>query len=210
MIRKISNTSVCQLLALVAFMSMTGHPSHSQPSQKQSVNIEQLFTPSGWMGDGEYSEMRNGVNVPKYISFSGADNTRPHAHPTSIRISYAFGPKRWGGMYWQNLPDNWGDSQGSNFSTRGFSRVTFWVRGETGNEVVEFKAGGINDRQKQYRDSFVATLGRVHLSQEWTHYSIDLSGQNLSSVIGGFCWVASSSYNNGNQLTFYLEDIVLE
>jgi hypothetical protein len=67
--------SLCQILAIAVFISVTGHPSYSQPSQKPSVNIEQLFTPSGWMGEGEYSEMRNGLNMPKYILFSGADST---------------------------------------------------------------------------------------------------------------------------------------
>jgi hypothetical protein len=210
MIRRNWNTRLCQLLAIAVFSSVTGLPGHSQPQQKPTVNIEQLFTPSGWMGDGEYTEIRNGVSVPKYISFSGADSTRPHAHRTSIKISYGFGPKRWGGIYWQNLPDNWGDSQGSNFSTKGFSRVTFWARGETGSEVVEFKAGGIDRPEKHYRDSFVATTGLVYLSKDWKQYSIDLSGQNLSSVIGGFCWVASSSYNNSDQVAFYLEDITLQ
>jgi hypothetical protein len=162
------------------------------------------------MGDGEYTEMRNGVSMPKYITFSAVDQTRPHGHPTSIKISYAFGLKRWGGMYWQNLPDNWGDSPGSNYSTKGFSRVTFWARGETGSERVQFKAGGIDKPEKPYRDSFVATLGWVQLSKDWAQYSIDLSGKNLSSVIGGFCWVSNSDNNSSSQITFYLEDITLQ
>ena len=167
------------------------------------MNIETLFTPSGWMGDGQ-----NGRN---YLQFSGADRTAPHSPPTSIKVSYTFGPMlRWAGIYWQNQPDNWGDKPGNDYSRQGFSKVTFWARGETGNEVVEFKSGDINDSRKQYHDSYGATLGRISLTKEWKAYSIDLSRADLSSVIGAFCWVASADFNAGRSMTFYIDDIVLE
>jgi hypothetical protein len=92
----------------------------------------------------------------------------------------------------------------------GISKVTFWARGETGTEVVEFKAGGIDNRKKKYRDSFEVTLGQVTLTKEWKRYQIDLSGADLSSVIGGFCWVASADYSSAKKITFFLDDILLE
>jgi hypothetical protein len=75
---------------------------------------------------------------------------------------------------------------------------------------VEFKAGGIENSSKKYHDSFEVTLGRVTLTREWKQYQIDLSGADLSSVIGGFCWVASADYNSGAKMTFFLDDILLE
>lgn len=166
------------------------------------VDIQTLFTPSGWMGDGEYGH--------KYISFSGAEMKITHSPPTSIKITYTFGPARWGGIYWQNKPDNWGDQAGNNYAKMGLSRLTFWAKGETGAEVVEFKTGDIANPQKQYRDSFGGSTGRLILQKEWKKYQINLSDADLKSVIGGFCWVASADYNQSKTITFYLDDIVLE
>lgn len=175
---------------------------HGQRRDKPHFDIQKLFTPSGWMGDGEYGR--------KYVDFSGADRINPHSPPDSIRITYTFGPKRWSGIYWQNQPDNWGDRAGDDFSGKGFSRVTFWARGGLGTEVVEFKVGGIDDSRKKYRDSLVATTGRITLTKEWKQYTIDISRENLSSIIGGFCWVASADYNGGKKMTFYIDDISME
>lgn len=174
----------------------------AQPAEKPRIDIEKLFTASGWMGDGEYGN--------RYITFSGADRTAPHSPPTSIKLTYTFGPNRWGGIYWQNIPDNWGDKPGNNYSGRGFSKITFWAKGETGTEIVEYKSGGIDNAAKKYRDSFVSSTGRISLTKDWRQYQIDLSAANLESVIGGFCWVASADYNSGETITFYIDDIVLE
>lgn len=169
---------------------------------KGRINIESVFTPSGWMGDGEYAR--------RYISLSANSPENPHTRSTYIRIAYMFGPARWGGIYWQNQPDNWGDRPGNNYSGRGLRKLTFWARGERGGEIVEFKAGGINSPGKRYRDSFAATIGRQALSREWKHYEIDLSNADLSSTIGGFCWVASSDLNADKEITFFLSGIFLE
>ena len=174
----------------------------AQRNEKLTVDIQTLFTPSGWMGDGEYGR--------KYIDFSGSDTTAPHSPPSSAKVTYTFGPSRWAGIYWQNEPDNWGDKPGANYSGKKMSKLTFWARGETGNEVVEFKSGGIDNSTKKYRDSFVVTIGRQSLTKKWKQYEINLSTANLNSVIGAFCWVASADYNSGKQMTFYLDDIVLQ
>jgi hypothetical protein len=176
--------------------------SRGEQGVKTRIDIQKLFTASGWMGDGEYGR--------KYIDFAGSSTENPHSPPTCIKITYTFGAARWAGIYWQNRPDNWGDSPGNDYSKRGFSRLTFWARGKTGTEVVEFKAGGIENSRKKYHDSFEVTLGRVTLTREWKQYQIDLSGADLSSTIGGFCWVASADYNPGAKMTFFLDDILLE
>lgn len=176
----------------------------SQPKleDRPRLDIGNLFTASGWMGDGEFGR--------KYIAFDGAYKTGPHSPPSCTKIKYTFGPKRWGGIYWQNKPDNWGDKPGNNYSKRGFRRITFWVKGETGNEVVEFKAGDIRDPAKRYHDSFAVTVGKVTLSREWRQYTIDLKKADLSCVIGGFCWVASADYNDQRDIAFYIDDICFE
>lgn len=189
----------------VLLMSLLGRgsPADGQQTERTRIDIQNHFPASGWMGDGEYGR--------RYIDFSGANREKPHSPPTSIKITYSFGPiHRWGGIYWQNEPDNWGDKPGNNYSKKGLSKITFWARGETGTEVVEFMAGGIDNPKKKYRDSFRVTTGRVTLPQKWQQYQIDLSNADLSSVIGGFGWVASADYNSAKEITFFLDDILLE
>ena len=164
----------------------------------ENFDIANKFIASGWMGDGEMGK--------KYIKLFEGWTSNPHSPPHCIKIVYTPGLKGWAGIYWQNKANNWGDSAGADFSKKGFKKLTFWARGEKGGEIVEFKAGGIVTAGKPYRDSFEVSLGKVTLTKNWQLYDLDLKGQNLSNVIGGFCWVASESANP-NGLTFYLDDI---
>lgn len=153
------------------------------------VNVDIYFYPSGWMGDGEYGE--------RFITLTRSDE--------HIKITYTPGPREWAGIYWQYPDSNWGEQAGRNLI--GAHKLTFKARGETGNEIVEFKTGGI--RGQRYEDSFEKSLGRIKLLQSWKQYEIALSEQNLSNVIGAFAWVASRDANPGG-LTFYLKDIYFE
>jgi hypothetical protein len=194
-------TALYAVMAMAGLVTVKGAVS-AQQVDKARVDIQTMFTPSGWMGDGEYGR--------KYIDFTGTDRTEPQSPPDSIRITYTFGPKTWGGICWQNQPDNWGDMAGSDYSGKGFSNVAFWAKGALGGEVVEFKVGGTANPQKQHGDSLSVTSGRVTLGKKWERYSVDVAKANLSSVINGFCWVASSDYNRAEKVTFYLDDLVLE
>jgi hypothetical protein len=196
--KKLSAATAAVLMSMMVTSSSAG----AQLLAESRVDIQNLFTASGWMGDGQ--------SGTKYLNFEGASRENPHSPPTCIKITYRFGPARWAGIYWQNKPDNWGDKSGENYSKKGFSMVTFWARGETGTEIVEFKAGGIVNAAKSFHDSFEVTLGRVALTKEWKQYRIGLSGADLSSVIGGFCWVANADSNSAKKITFFLNDIFLE
>jgi len=185
-----------QLFTIILISTATLVPCYAD------VDIQNLFSPSGWMGDGEYGR--------DYVEFSEIATDNPHSPPDAIKITYSFGPKGWTGIYWLNEADNWGDNPGNNYSSENISRVTFWARGKIGNEVVEFKSGSIKNANKKYKDSYMATSGRVRLTKEWQQYEINLVGKDLSSVIGGFCWVASKDFNRSNTVTFYLDDIVFK
>ena len=188
-----------KFLAMVLFLTVVS----ANALAKDQLNIQNCFTASGWMGDGEYGR--------KYIDFDGANDSHPHSKPDSIKVTYKFGLNRWAGIYWQNKPDNWGDKPGTDYSKKGFKKIVFWARGGTGGEVVEFKAGDISNPNKKYHDSFGVSTGRVTLSKDWKKYEIDLRDSDLSSVIGGFCWVASKDYNRKkNKITFYIDDIIFE
>lgn len=127
----------------------------------------------------------------------------------------------WGGWYFQNgvlLADdtqprcNFGDNPNpddprTGFDLTGATKITYWARGEIGPDgslpKIEFFAGGLAN------DSFprVPPIGTVtEITTEWKMYTIDLTGQNLSSVNGGFGWVANAP-NNPKGATFYLDDI---
>lgn len=150
------------------------------------TNIDRYFYPSGWMGDGEEGE--------RYIQFKRTKNY--------IKISYSPGEKGWGGIYWQYPENNWGNKPGRNLVN--VRKLKFCAKGETGDEFVEFKSGGIFNQR--YEDSFEKSMGKIKLSIEWRLYEIDLNSQDLSNVIGAFAWIAAKC-DNPKGITFYLSDI---
>ena len=154
------------------------------------------FFPTGWMGDlKDFSGNPNDV-----LNVSCTEN--PKSQKYCIKIDYTRGSKGWGGIYWQYPENNWGDHPGYNIS--GANKLTFWAKGEMGGEKAKFIVGGINSSGKPYRDSFESSTGVIGLTTDWRKYTIDLKNNNLTDVIGGFCWVA----DRGS--TIYLDDIQFE
>jgi len=155
------------------------------------------FIPSGWMGD--YGD----------IKYDGASKEDPYLGDTCIKIIYngkASQGARWAGIFWQNPANNWG-SIDAGFDLSKAAKLTFWARGAKGGErIEEFKVGGI---MGEFSDSDSATIGPVLLNKEWTQYTIDLKGKDLSYIIGGFCWSANVD-NNPEGATFYLDEIKFE
>lgn len=181
-------------------LSVTLAPSQCEKKEKkpQPFDVLAKFYPSGWMGDGE--------KETQYIQFFDGWKQDFYSAPVCVKVTYSPSPKGWAGIYWQNKPDNWGDKPGKNFKKYGYSKITFRAKGEKGGEIIEFKAGGIDAPGKKFKDSFEASIGRVNLEKEWKQYTIDLEDEDLSSVIGGFCWVASKSANPDG-VTFYIDDV---
>ncbi len=176
-------------------------PANPEPSSN-TLDVMRLYTASGWMGDGK--EGKKYVQVDEVCKIS----PRPKRQ-TCTKITYTIGPAGWAGIYWLNKADNWGDEHGEDLNSRGFKRVTFWARGERGHEIVEFKTGGVSEAAKHDKDSFEGTTGKVSLETDWKKYNINIEGQNLSDVIGLFCWSASET-SNPSGLIFYLDQIQFE
>jgi hypothetical protein len=158
---------------------------------------ENHYVPSGWMGD--YRDLKfNDYFKPK------GKNMHPH-----IQIVYsAQGTQgaNWAGIYWQHPPNNWGNREGG-YNLNGAKHLLFTARGEKGDEVIaEFKVGGI---EGNYRDSGAAAIGPLSLTKDWKEYSIDLDGQELSSIAGGFC-VTMNRDGNPKGATIYLDNIRFE
>jgi hypothetical protein len=188
-------------LGVFLIMTVVSNYPHATVRAFEALDISHAFTPSGWMGDG--------MAGTKFVELNEAWVHEFVTPPTAIRLEYRPGIQRWAGIYWQNRPDNWGEMEGEDLRDQGFTKITFWARGERGGEVVEFKSGGIEAVGRKFKDSYSATSGTIILEPEWHEYSIDLSGKDLSSVIGGFAWVAAGSANPDG-LTFYLDDIKFE
>lgn len=155
------------------------------------------YIPSGWMGD--YGDLK----------FEDRNTDDPQEGSTAIKITYTAQAKQganWAGIYWQIPANNWGEKPGG-YDLRGFRRLTFWARGETGKEyIATFKVGGIAG---QYGDSDGAEIGPVPLSKKWKKYTIELDGKDLSHIIGGFCWAASRD-DNPEGFKLYLDEIRYE
>ncbi|MBU1905400.1 MAG: hypothetical protein KJ923_00165 [Candidatus Omnitrophica bacterium] len=160
-------------------------------------SINNHFIPSGWMGD--YGDLK----------YQGASQEDPYLGDSCIKIIYngeATQGARWAGMFWQNPANNWGDIDGG-FDLSKATKLSFWARGEKGEErIEEFKVGGI---MGEYYDSDSAAIGPVILNKEWTQYTIDLKGKDMSYIIGGFVWSANID-NNPEGATFYLDEIKFE
>jgi hypothetical protein len=152
------------------------------------------YIPSGFMGD------------TSDIVIVGTSKNNPGKGAACIQIKYAgkaAGGQKWAGVYWQDPANNWGTIKGAGYNLTGAKKVKFMARGEKGTEVVEFKAGGISG---EYPDSFKAEAAPLTLTTDWKEYEIDLAGQDLSSVIGGFMFVLAKD-KNADGATFYLDEI---
>ncbi len=160
-------------------------------------SIENHFVPSGFMGD--YSD----------IKMDESCEENPHSGDTCIKFTYTAEVSRgarWAGVYWLEPANNWGQID-AGYDLSKAKKLTFWARGEKGGERIEvFKVGGV---QGKYSDSDAAEIGPIVLSKEWKKYTIDLTGRDMSYVIGGFCWVTNADVNPEG-CTFYLDDIVYE
>ena len=110
----------------------------------------------------------------------------------------------WAGVYWLEPANNWGDMKGG-FKLTGAQKLVFSARGEKGGEVVTFKMGGVG-MGHQYPDSDSASSEAITLTKDWQEYSLDLTGKDLSHVIGGFGWVGTAKENQSN-ITFYIANI---
>jgi hypothetical protein len=115
--------------------------------------------------------------------------------------------QKWAGIYWLNPANNWGKRKGG-FDLSGAEKLTFWAKGEKGGErIEEFTVGGITG---DFPDSDVAIIGPVILTNEWTEYSMDLRGKDLSYISGGFAWATNVEANPEKSCTFYLDHIRYE
>jgi hypothetical protein len=158
--------------------------------EKGSTNNH--YVPSGWMGN------------TKGIRMDEAGTVNPHGGKTCLRFEYSE-PADWAGVVWQDPPNDWGDQPGG-WNLTGAKKLKFWARGDKGGETVSFKFGVLG-LDKKYSDSSTGTTGPIKLAKEWTEYSIDLAGKDLSRIKTGFVWTLDGQ---GSPIIFFLDDIRFE
>jgi exo-beta-1,3-glucanase (GH17 family) len=155
------------------------------------------------------------------IHVNQADTEHPHSGSSAIQVVYeAAGaapntcdgspPCKWGSVYWLEPPNNWGLEpalKGKGFDLSEYSRLKLWARAD-GSCMIKFMVGGID---QPYGDSLKIPREKVvSLAPHWQEVEIDLAGADLSSIIGGFAWVADWSMVFNKTCTFYLDDIRFE
>ena len=157
------------------------------------------------------------------VEINPGSDVDPYSGSTCIENRFYASGDNWGGWYFMNgvlegeetqPKPNWGNYPDAGVNLIGATELTFWVRGKEGGERVEFFAFGIGrdsetgDPIEPYPDSSPkVSLGSVTLPNSWAQYNIDLTGNDLSYVLGGFGWITKALENNSQDITFYLDDI---
>lgn len=148
-----------------------------------------------------------------------------HSGKTAIKSTFQnTTSQNWGGWYALNgiltgqdtsPRANFGETPNAGIDLRGATEVSFWAIGKQGGEKVEFFMGGVGRNPENgapvmpFPDSTprIPDIGTtVTLSTTWTKYSIDLTGKDLSYILGGFAWVCAA-LDNPNGAVFWIDDI---
>ncbi|TAN61256.1 hypothetical protein EPN16_03625, partial [bacterium] len=208
MIKKILTMALCSIFVAGFSIAADEHPaSKEHPEAKGEVKSFSVYTdrqssdnhyiPSGWMGD--FGDIK--------INDQSTDN--PHSGKTCIQFVYTAKKSQnqgWSGVYWQNPANNWGSKKGG-FDLTGMTKLTFWVRGQKGGEILQkVKVGGIKG---DYSDTSEVEMGPIQLTDAWQQVTVNLVGKDISYISGGFAWVATAD-QNPDGATFYLDDLKFE
>jgi len=162
-----------------------------QVEETPDFPIQGEYVSSGFFGD------INQVKIEK-TEFQGKSCEKYTFSP--------FGAEGYAGVYYQYPPNNWGTQAGKDLSA--YNKITFYVCSPDAAKV-NFIAGGVSDETMEYKDSFKGVTGYQQLPANWEKVEIDLRNRDLSSVIGGFAWVADRD-SNQKTINFYIADVQYE
>jgi hypothetical protein len=73
--------------------------------------------------------------------------------------------------------------------------------------VVQFKVGGVTKGDISDSLAFPIATNWLTLTPDWKRYEIDLTGKDLSSLVGGFLWVCDRAHNEERDINFDLDTI---
>ncbi len=149
------------------------------------------YSPSGWMGEiGSIAmEPRSGGHLAGQTG--------------SLEVVFK-STCGWGGVAWQDPPNDWGTRPGGYDLSRAV-RLGFWARGARGGERVTFGYGLIGI-DKRFHDSALERL-EITLGREWQRYVIEVGDRDLSCIKTGFLWTVQAQ---AEPVTFFLDDVRYE
>jgi hypothetical protein len=174
--------------------------------------VSDQFVPTGFMGDSQASmsaiTLAHDTTTCKTPRQPGAGGD---CFTATWTPQLGDAGSAWAGVYWQSPANNWGAKPGKAI-VPGATKVSFYAAGAVGGETIQVSAGGINangaNASLPYGDTFTVKLPAVTLTTAWTKYELSLQGTSYASVLGGFCWVASTTASES--VTFYIDDIQWE
>lgn len=170
--------------------------------------VDTVFVTSGFEGDGN---MAGPIKMVPSVPGDSTDCNGMRSSTTAAGachvVTYmppATGTAGWGGVLWQYPANNWGSKAGFTLPA-GATKVSFQAKGAKGGEKVTFLAGGIIGAGMPHTDSLKASV-TVTLTNAWAPYTIDISGQTYSQVLGGFGWTMVAT-DAGTMASFSVDDI---
>jgi hypothetical protein len=132
-------------------------------------------------------------------------DAKPHSGTTCIRVEYQDAGD-WVTAAWQHPGNNWGDFPGG-FDLSKARELTFWAKGESGHEKVEFMVGMEQAQTAVSHDTLKASTGIIELRKDWKKYSIPLEDKDRTRLITGFLFRIEGQ---GKPVVFFLDDIQFE
>lgn len=134
-----------------------------------------------------------------------AQHTVGECYKFSFQASMLEGTGAYGGVFWQNMANNWGTSPGTKVAA-GATKVKFKAWGAAGGESVTFNAGGISGGL--CTDSVSLGNGTPQtLTTTPTEYEVSLAGQSYpNGIIGGFVW-STAVTSVEEMVVFYVDEI---
>ena len=166
---------------------------------KDGGSADNHYIPGGWMGDTGDLYANESEGTIKYLGTS------------STKIIYSgtgSGGFDWAGMYWLSPDGNWGTDPNGGWDVTGAKSLTFWTRGDVGGEVISFGVGGVGGAYGCTLAPKVST-GNIALTTTWTQHEIDLTGKDLSRIVGGFEFDTNNTMNPSGA-TFYVDEVRFE
>jgi hypothetical protein len=159
-------------------------------------------------GEGDTSAVTEG---PPGCGGNRSPGTAGICHTFTYNLSPDAGVGQgWAGVVWQSPPNNSGAAPGFAIPP-GATKVTFWVKGVTGNEIVGFRAGGVGVPTATLPcvDTVSSFFYENKLGAAWVQTTLYLTGTYAGGVIDGFQWVAGAGnqLNGVSSITFYIDDI---
>ena len=177
------------------------------------------WSPSGWM-KGPSSDWTAADVKRLRVTHPRRDPVRG---PTCMRVEWS--PERadsWAGIAFLSTEDDFSVYPGRDLT--GATTLSFWARGDCGNEVVELSFAGIDCRRtdaaasaltgpqapcRSWDTSESVSTGSILLEPRWRRYELDLRGRCLENVLGGFIIVFSAAPNVG-ECCFELDEITID